>query len=231
MSISTYLLVGAFLWAGGMQVSAASALFDVTMDTSALNGTPASLVFDFIDGDSLVNNSVTISDFAGDGVYDPTAAMTFGDVTGALNTSAVLGDSSGFSELLQPIVLGDALSFMLALSDQFSGVDLPDRLTLFLLDQSGLFPLYATSDPSGSDAVLAIDLGGGTARAVVYPPTGPGGAIVEANAAVPEPPIWALWLIGALIGKRFLRKPPPRSCNLLPHRAPRLFQPPNSCAA
>ena len=210
MSISTYLLVGAFLWAGGMQVSAASALFDVTMDTSALNGTPASLVFDFIDGDSLVN-SVTISDFAGDGVYDPTAAMTFGDVTGALNTSAVLGDSSGFSELLQPIVLGDALSFMLALSDQFSGVDLPDRLTLFLLDQSGSFPLYATSDPSGSDALLAIDLGGGAARAVIYLPTGPGGAIVEANAAVPEPPIWSLCVLGGLIGRRFLRKAAARS--------------------
>jgi hypothetical protein len=204
-----YLIAGAFLWVGAIQVSAASAIFDVTMDTSALNGTSASLVFDFIDGDTVVNNSVTISDFAGDGQYDPTAAMTFGDVTGALNTSAVLGDSSGFSELLQPIVLGDSLAFMLTLSNQFSGVDPPDRLTLFLLDQSGLFPLYATSDPTGSDALLAIDLGGGTARAVVYAPTAPGGAIVEAK-AVPEPPIWSLWLIGALIGRRFLRAAPAR---------------------
>ena len=211
MFISRYLLVAAFLWAGGMQVSAASAMFDVTMETSALNGTPASLVFDFIDGDSLVNNSVTISDFAGDGVYDPTAAMTFGDVTGALDASAVLSDSSGFSELLQPVVLGDTLSFMLTLSNQFSGVGLPDRLTLFLLDQSGSFPLYATSDPSGSDALLAIDLGGGTARAVIYAPTDSGGAIVEANAAVPEPPIWSLCVLGGLIGRRFLRKAAARS--------------------
>ena len=135
-----YLTLGVSLWLGGIQVSLASAIFDVTMDTSSLSGASALIAFDFIDGDMLVNNTVTISGFTSDGVYNPATATTFGDVTGALDTSAVLGDSQAFNELAQPITLGSALSFTLNLSNQFSGLGLPDRFTLFLLDAEPVFP-------------------------------------------------------------------------------------------
>jgi hypothetical protein len=84
-------------------------------------------------------------------------------------------------------------------------------LTLFLLDAATLLPLYPTADPTGSDALLAIDLGGGSVRAAVYEPTATGGAILRVGNAVPEPPIWSLWLLGALVGGRFLRTVPRRS--------------------
>ena len=222
-----YLLLAALLWLGGIQVSAASALlFNVALDASALAGVSALVAFDFTDNDSLVNNAVTVSGFASDGAYDPALAVKTGDAAGALDASAVLGDNAAFSELAQPVTLGTALSFTLDLSDRFSGIGLPDRFTLLLLDGATGLPLYATDDPNGSNALFTIDLGGGTAGAMVYAPAAGGGAVVRLS-AVPEPPPWLLWLPGAWIGGRFLKTARQRhwpACRLLPHRLPHVPQ-------
>lgn len=201
-----YLICAAVLCIGPHHAAVASPVFNVTLDTSALASASAVIAFDFIDGDTLINNTVTISGFTSDGAYNPAAAVTSGDVTGALDTTAILGDRPVFNELAQPITLGNALSFTLTLSNRFSGLGLPDRFTLFLLDPA-LVPLYPTDDPTGADALLAIDLTGGAVAPVVYPPTATGGAIVAVDAALPEPPVWLLLLLGAPIGRYCLRTP------------------------
>jgi hypothetical protein len=206
-----FIAMTSLVWIGGIQAAVASAAFDVTMDTSALSGASALIAFDFIDGDTLIDNIITISGFASDGAYDPATAIPFGDVTGALSTSVVLSDSQAFNELAQPITLGNTLSFMLNLTNQFSGIGLPDRLTVFLLDAGTFFPLYPTADPTGSDALFAIELGGAAPGAVIFAPTGSGGALVQVSNALPEPPVWLLWLLGAPIGRYFLRTTPRRN--------------------
>lgn len=205
-----FITMAGLVWLGGTQSAVASALFDVTMDTSALSGGSALIVFDFIDGNTLIDNTVTISSFATDGAYDPATALTFGDVTGALSTSVALNDSQAFNELEQPVTLGNTLSFSLNLSNRFSGIGVPDRFTVFLLDAGTFLPLYPTADPTGSDALFAIDLGGAPPVPAVFAPTGSGGALVQVSDALPEPPVWLLWLLGAPIGRYFLRTVPRR---------------------
>jgi len=205
MCLVKHLVLAVLLWLGGIHASAASALFNVAVDTSALAGASAFIAFDFINSDTLVNNTVTVSGFSGAGAYNPALASTTGDVAGALDTSAVLGDNQGFNELAQPITLGNGLSFTLDLSNLFSGLGLPDRFALLLLDGITGLPLYATYDPSGSDALLGIALSGGTLGAEIYAPTAGGGAIVQATPAspVPEPSTGGLFLLGTLIGGPF----------------------------
>lgn len=207
MSTKSWVL-GAVLWVVTMPPSMAGTVFNVTLDTSQLAGTPVWLVFDFIDGDGAINNTATVTGFATDGTYNSGSASLLGDAAGSLDTSVQLGDSQPFSELLQPLLLGGGLSFTLDLTDQFSGSNVPDLFSLLLLDPETGLPLYPTTDPTGADALLTIGLNGGGGPVVdVYPSALGNGATVQVDqavGAVSEPSTGFLWLVGAIAARRFL---------------------------
>jgi hypothetical protein len=67
---------------GLMPINSQANQVTVSLDTTSLSGSIAQLAFDLIDGDGLVNNSVTISDFSSNGVLG-TGSFS-GGVTGSL---------------------------------------------------------------------------------------------------------------------------------------------------
>jgi len=134
--------------------------FNINVDTTSLATTDAILAFDFIDGDGIVNNTVQISNFLTDGNFDPTSGLATGDVSSQLDSAVVIGDASGFNEFLQTITLGNSFQFQLETTNVFAaGATVPDSFSFFILDSSG-FPLFATTDNTGADALFALDLTG-----------------------------------------------------------------------
>jgi hypothetical protein len=202
------LILGILLWLSGLQGSAA-AVFDVFLDTSAYAGASVLLVFDWAANDGAINNTAKVSGFGTDGVFDPAAATVFGDVTGTLDALIFLHDTQPFNEFAQPLMLGQALNFTLTFDNQFSGLGLPDELTLFLLDAGTGTPLFPTTNLFGTDALLSIRADGGT-NIEVYSPTLEAGSPpqVTRTDTVPEPAMGWLWLIGAPIVRRFLPASP-----------------------
>jgi hypothetical protein len=77
-----------------------------------------------------------------------------------LNAKRKSYDSDFFNEFLQELTLGDTIRFTLNLTEQrASGSPTPDSFSFFLLDASWS-PLFATTDPLGSNALFAVDLDG-----------------------------------------------------------------------
>jgi hypothetical protein len=148
--------------------------YDVTINTSSLVGTGATLTFDFLAGGGTQSNSVTISDFATNGTLVP-GGMNSGAVTGALPGTATLTNASFFNELQQGITLGTTISFQVDLTTNApTGGALPDTLSLFLLDPTATTSLTSTGDPTGGDSLLTVQIDGTTAGDVAtYSGTGP----------------------------------------------------------
>jgi hypothetical protein len=110
-------------------------------------GTPADLAFDLVGGDlGIGNNTATVSLFTGAALNG--AATVFGDVTPiapdiSSAIGATLGDTEFFNEVLQPVILGSAIGFDLAVTTdtQFdldpTTADVPDAFAFFILDSTG----------------------------------------------------------------------------------------------
>ncbi|CDH44513.1 hypothetical protein BN874_170036 [Candidatus Contendobacter odensis Run_B_J11] len=151
------------MWAGPTPAHATTLQF--SLNTAALNGTAASLAFDFIGNDGLAgNNTVVVSNFytsgtLGNNSFSGGIAVTHPSPPGPFPVT--LTDSGFFNEFLQELTLGDTVSFTLNLTEQLasSGSSTPDSFSFFLLDAS-LLPLFATSDPLGADALFAVDING-----------------------------------------------------------------------
>lgn len=128
---------------------------DVTIDTTPLAGVSGFLAFDLIGGSPFQLNTVTVTNFATTGTLG--AASGSGDVTGSLTAPpVVLTASAFFNEFLQPITFAGGLTtFRLAMTTNFSG-SFPDEFSFFLLDST--FAPFATSDPSGANALVVRDL-------------------------------------------------------------------------
>ena len=152
-------LMAFFLAMTGLgEVSKVYALpYQVNIDTSSLFGTPADIAFDLVSNDS-VSNSVLITNFATDGILG--LSSTSGGVSGSLPGDVTLSDAAFFNELLQGITLGNSLSFLLELTESAPLGLTPDQFSLFLLNPLTGFSLVATSDPTGADALFAIDITG-----------------------------------------------------------------------
>jgi len=132
-----------------------SSVVNISIDTTPLQGVTGSIAFDFIDGDGLVNNSVTVRNFSTDAMT-ATGSPT-GDVTGSLQPGPVtLADSSFFNEWLQDLTYGSFINFQLESTANGPFTPAPDALSVLLLD-SALAP-YATSDPFGTDALLTLEI-------------------------------------------------------------------------
>jgi len=175
---------------------ASATVLKVDIDTSSLAGTTGQLAFDLSDGDSMANNSVTITAFNTDGALG--AATTSGGVTGALPGAVTLTDTDFFNELLQPITFVDSIRFTLTLTDNYDpNGSFPDQFALFLVDFSSPIPqpLFGTS---GSGALFAIDLGV-TGGLQIYQATAtPAATWTVTNAAIPEPGVLLLFGSGLL---------------------------------
>jgi hypothetical protein len=157
-----------------------AAPIQVTIDTTALSGTPAILAFDLIDGGAPAN-SVTVSGFATDGALGVSAAV--GDVTGTLPGTVVLSDTSFFNEYAHWMTLGTSFTFVLDGTANFLGsTAVPDSFALFLLDAATGLPLMATGDPTGANALLQNNIGTSDPIATYTP------SVTTAPAAETPPP-------------------------------------------
>jgi tetratricopeptide (TPR) repeat protein len=165
----------------------------VTIGTTSLLGTSATLAFDFIDGDGVLNNNVSISNFQSDGTLSSPA--TTGDVSVTLPGPITLSDTQFFNELLVPLTLGSSASFSLDYTNVAGSP--PDSFSLFLLDPSAINSLV-TTDLSG-DALLQIQMDGTSTNVSLAGNIAPG-VTISTNSGVtiptPEPPSGALLGIG-----------------------------------
>jgi len=133
--------------------------YDVTINTSSLAATGATLTFDFIAGGGTQSNGVSILDFATNGVLG--ASSSSGSVTGALPGTVTLSNASFFNELQQGMTLGSSITFQVdAATNAPTGGALPDTFSLFLLDPTATNSLTNTNDPTGSDSLVTLQIDG-----------------------------------------------------------------------
>jgi len=176
-----------------VQVAAANAIYDVSIDTSSLEGTNSTLAFDFIDGGS-PSNSIVVSHFPTDSSFG--ASSSIGSVSGTLGSTATLTDGSFFNELQQPVTLGTSLSFrLLASANAPLYGSLPDTFSFFILNPTATESLVTTTDPTGANSLFAVQIGA-TGNAVgVYGALAPSLLPVRVS-PVPEPSTTMFLLFG-----------------------------------
>jgi hypothetical protein len=122
-------------------------VYAVSIDTSALAGQNGTLAFDLLGGDAAVaNNTATVGSLATNGTLSDSAGFA-------------LVDAGFFNEVLRDITFGTTLSFTLQLTENNTPPGL-DQFSFFLLDSATLLPLGSTTDPTGADALFAIDIDG-----------------------------------------------------------------------
>src|SRR5690349_3242891 len=161
-------------------VFAASIQFQVRIDTTPLAGDSGFLAFDLLGGSPLHGSLIRVSAFSTTGTLGTPSAA--GSVTGTLSDPPLsLTASAFFSEYLQPIAFGSGrTTFSLLVNPVFTAGATPDSFALFLLDDS-LSP-FPTSDPTGANALFAIDL-----RDVLAPEAFTSSSASASFIIVPEP--------------------------------------------
>lgn len=197
------------------QPSRADSIFDIAIDTRPLAGMNAQLAFDLTRGDG-ATNSISILGFTTDATVGAATSMG-GPAIGGLPGATTLGDGEFFNELLQDLTLGDSISFRLSLTENFAGPT-PAEFSLFMLDPATGLPLFSTSDPTGADALFALDITGAAfGQYEVFNSVGSGpAATLSATpfttppppAPVPEPSSFLLFGTGvaALAACRFWKR-------------------------
>lgn len=154
--------------------------YDLTIDTSSLQGSQALIAYDLIDG-APGFTSIFLDKPQIDGVF-------FG-------VNSTLEDLNFYNTLEQEITLGNELIVRFSLSS--GGVPsngyLPDSFSIFLLDLFGI-PLINTSDPTGADSLVQWDIG-------MSDPSVFNGNLNTSSTitnSVPEPPTILLFIIAWL---------------------------------
>jgi hypothetical protein len=183
----------AALWGAGLPAARAQSIYTATITTTGLSGTSGLLAFDFTGGDSASsNNSVLISAFATDGALAGGSNTSIGGASGDLPGDVSLTDSAFLNRSARGITLGTSLSFTLTLSQNFAGGS-PDEFSFFLRNPAGTASVVTTGDPTGADALFAIDITGQAEGSLtVYNALTPGVASTVASDVIPEPATGAL---------------------------------------
>ena len=137
----------------------ADPIFDVSLDTSSISGTVGQVVFELVDGDGVVDNSVALSGFSFGGGAIAGAADYLGTsgVTGDLSGSIAMDDSGGLAVFTQPLTFGSSLMFAMTATNNFLSLGSPDAFSMALLT-SDFSACY--SDDQNSCALLQLDLTG-----------------------------------------------------------------------
>jgi hypothetical protein len=158
--------IGAILLLGTAPFLRADISFQVTVDTTPLNGVAGYMAFDLNGGSPLQNNVATITSFTTTGTLG--AGSKSGDVTGSLIPGPLVETADQFfNEWLQPITFGAGVTtFNLDLTTNFIALSIPDSFSFFLLD-STLTP-FPTTDFLGADRLFGIDLMGAATTPDVF---------------------------------------------------------------
>jgi len=179
--------------------------YSISVDTSRISGASAQLALDFIDGGPPAN-MVTVSDFLTNGTLGPSLPL-IGGASGSVQGIVTLSDLDFFNEYATNITLGSRFSFVLTTSTNAPDPSsIPDTFSLFVLKPTTGLSLFPTTDPTGSDALLALSIDGGPQGALntFSAPGGEAVVTVRAIISVPEPS--TLILIGTSLGFIYVRR-------------------------
>jgi hypothetical protein len=195
------------------------AMYNVSINTSAVGGSSGQLAFDFTtDTPSSPVNDVSILNFATNGTMglpQTQGGLVSGDIILGRNPAPLTTIESHFffnELLLNYTTFGTTTTFSLQIGDNASiGTAIPDEFALFLLQPDGT-SLFPTSDPTGADALFTIDstgVAGGlltTFNPTVF--TSPTNLSVQVlgTGITPEPGSIALVSVGACFAGLFYKR-------------------------
>lgn len=204
----------------------ATSTYNVTISTpSDASGTITEdvgyLEWDFITGGGPQVNVVGIEDFTSDGTLGDVSTQLIteespGYVFGTTASPVFIGPTSAAVMIVDPVnspfdayaiefTFGTTISFTLNATQNAPGPSSsPDELSFFLYESDDMTPLIATSDPSGSDSLLDLDIDGSTNGVpLVYSATDGSGVTAtmtpSGGTSVPEPSTWPVLAILALL--------------------------------
>lgn len=179
-------------------------VIDLTVDTTALNGTSGVLVWDLTNGDGSANNTAVFNSFSTDGALG--ASNTIGDVSGATLPTTIISDTFALNSVEQAITFGNTLSFNITVSENFAGGLVSDAFTFSMLNSGLTDGVVQTNDPFGLDAIFSVDLNAPNSVFSKYSVLPGGPQVTLSYPAVPEPGILMLFGIGlAALGIRRIR--------------------------
>lgn len=151
------------LWLGAAVSASADTVDQVTIDTSAANvggSSPAEVIFSLTDGNGTGdgNNTITLSDitFGAGATLDP--AVDTSNVTGTIDTTVSMADTTFDSSLGILFNPGATVSFLLDFTSNPDSGGTPDSFSFVMFDSNG--NLVATSDPTGADTIMNLNLDG-----------------------------------------------------------------------
>ncbi len=181
------ILFGALLSCFAGLASADAITYDVTVDTSSLDGTTGSLDFNFNPG-SLVTQaaSLQILDFASDGSLAGSPALT-GHVSGALAGTLTFDNGTAFNDYFEGFTYGTMLSFDVSLYGPAlsspDGVSTSGSTFAFSMFSAGTIPALTTDTTDGFAFTVDVNLDGSTTVTDYSAETG----VVPQTSTVPEP--------------------------------------------
>jgi len=142
------------------QTARGDVTYNVTLDTAPLVGHPAGpfyIELAFTDGSGVndANNTVSLSNFNFGGGSSLGSPLIFGGASGSVEAGVSIVDNSFLSLFSEPFAPGLQLSFSLGLTLNDDAGGTPDRLTFFVLDNSGV--ALPTLAPAG-DYFFGVDI-------------------------------------------------------------------------
>jgi len=139
--------------------------YQVTIDTSLVQGKAGALSFDFTSNDPFTN-SVSILNFTHDGVTglpETQGGLIIGDIILLLNPApfTFIQDGSFFNHLSVPFTsFGTSVTFVVQTTEvpPFTS-DLPDEMSLFILGTDNQV-MFETTDPLGANSIVSLCIDG-----------------------------------------------------------------------